>query len=131
MKKRFFSMILVIAFMANTCMVAVAADSSNVTKSSLHSKGSICYQEGAESVVIDSNDLYILADRLDLFKTRVVEQLGALQTYLSKDSSGVALTGNNDIYAGHQKPAVQNAVDPATLDFCTILEGIAASQSIP
>lgn len=131
MKKRIFSIILVMAFMANTCMVAVAADGSHATKNSLNSKGAICYQDGAESVVIDANDLYILADRLDLFKTKVVEQLGKLHTYLSKDGSGVPLAGNNDIYAGHREPVAQNAVDPTTLDFGTILEGIAASQSIP
>lgn len=124
-------MILLTALLANTCMVAVAADDPHATKNSLSSKGTICYQEGAESVVIDSNDFYILADRLDQFKTGVVEQLGALHTYLSKDGSGVSLAGNNDIYAGHQKPAAENTVDPTALDFGTILEGIAASQSIP
>lgn len=124
-------MIVVMAIMVNTCMVAMAADNPNATKNSLSSKGAICYQEGQETVVIDSDDLYMLADRLDLFKTGVVEQLGALHTYLSKDSAGVALAGNNDVYAGHQKPSPQNAVDPVTLDFDVILQGIAASQSIP
>lgn len=112
-------------------MVAMAADNPNATKNSLSSKGAICYQEGQETVVIDSHDLYILADRLDQFKTGVVEQLGALHTYLSKDSAGVPLVGDNGVYVGHQKPAAQNTLDPTALDFNTILEGIAASQSIP
>ena len=124
-------MIVVAAIMVNTCMVAMAADSPGATKNGLSSKGVICYQEGQETVVIDANDLYTLADRLDLFKTGVVEQLGAMHTYLSKDSAGVSLVGNDSVYAGHKKPSSQDAVDPVTLDFGTILQGIAASQSIP
>lgn len=112
-------------------MVAVAADNPNATRNCLSSKGVICYQQGQETVVIDSDDLYALADRLDLFKTGVVEQLGAMHTYLSKDSAGIPLAGDDSIYAVHQKPAAQNTVDPTALDFGTILEGIAASQSIP
>lgn len=131
MKKRLLSMIVVTAIMINTCMVALAADNPNATQNSLSSKGTICYQEGQETVVIDSNDLYTLADRLDLFKTGVVEQLGAMHTYLSKDNAGVSLAGSDDVYVGHQKPSLQNVVDPVTLDFDAILEGIAASQSIP
>lgn len=131
MKKRFFSMIVVVAIMVNTCMVAMATDNPNATKNSLSSKGAICYQEGQETVIIDSDDFYTLADRLDQFKTGVVDQLGVMHTYLTKDSAGVSLTGNDDVYAGHQKPSAQNAVDPVTLDFSVILQGIAASQSIP
>lgn len=124
-------MIVIVAVMVNTYMVAMAADNPNATRNSLSSKGAICYQEGQETVVIDAGDLYTLADRLDLFKTGVVEQLSAMQTYLSKDSTGVSLAGNNDVYAGHRKPSLQNTVDPVTLDFDVILQGIAASQSIP
>ncbi|MDE7233266.1 MAG: hypothetical protein K2N37_09375 [Lachnospiraceae bacterium] len=131
MKKRFFSLIVIAAIMVNTCIVAMAADNPNATKNSLSSKGAICYQEGQKKVVIDSGDLYMLADRLDLFKIEVVEQLGAMHTYLSKDSAGVPLAGNDGVYAGHQEPAEQNTLDPVTLDFDMILEGIAASQSIP
>lgn len=112
-------------------MVAVAADNPNATRNCLSSKGVICYQQGQETVVIDSEDLYALADRLDLFKTGVVEQLGAMHTYLSKDSSGIPLAGDDSVYVVHQKPAVQNTLDPAALDFDMILKGIAASQSIP
>lgn len=131
MKKRFFSMIVVVAILANTGMAAMAADNPGATKSGLRSKGAICYQEGQETVVIDSNDLYMLADRLDLFKTGVVEQLEALHTYLSKDNAGMSLVGNDGVYVGHQKPAAQNTLDPSALNFDTILEGIAGSQSIP
>lgn len=117
--------------MVNTCMAALAADNPNATKSSLNSAGVICFQEGQETVVIDSDDLYTLADRLDLFKTRVVEQLGAMRTYLSKDCAGVSLVGNDDVYVVHQEPSSENAVDPLTLDFGVILQGIESSQSIP
>lgn len=131
MKKRLLSMIMAAAIMVNTCMVAMAADNSNATKNSLNSKGVICYQEGQETVVIDSDDLYTLADRLDLFKTRVVERLGSMYTYLSKDSAGVSLGGSDDIYVVHKEPSSENAVDPLTLDFDVILHGIEFSQSIP
>lgn len=131
MKKKVLFVIVVAAIMVNTCMVAMAADGPGVTKNGLSSKGAICYQEGQETVIIDSDDLYMLADRLDQFKAGVVEQLGAMHTYLSKDSAGVSLAGNDSVYAGHQKPSQQNEVDPLTLDFGVILQGVAASQSIP
>lgn len=131
MKKRLISVIVIVAVMVNTCMVAMAADNLGATRNSLSSKGVIRYQEGQETVVIDAGDLYTLADRLDLFKTGVVEQLGVMHTYLSKDSKGVSLAGEKDVYAGHQEPSLQNTVDPVTLDFDVILQGIAASQSIP
>ncbi|MDE7429161.1 MAG: hypothetical protein K2N00_07845 [Lachnospiraceae bacterium] len=131
MKKKLLSIIMLTAIMINTCMVALAADNPNSTQNSLSSKGTICYQEGQETVVIDADDLYMLADRLDQFKVVVVEQLGELHTYLSRDSAGVSLAGNDGVYAGHLKPLPENAVDPVTLDFDEILQGIAASQSIP
>ena len=131
MKKKVLSVIVVAAIMVNTCMVAMAADSPGATKNGLSSNGAICYQEGQETVIIDSDDLYMLADRLDQFKAGVVEQLGAMHTYLSKDSAGVSLAGNDSVYAGHREPSPQNAVDPLMLDFGVILQGVAASQSIP
>lgn len=131
MKKRIFSIILTLVMLVSTCMVAAAADSPSATKNGLCSRGAIRFQEGGETVVIDSDDLYTLADRLDLFKTGVAEQLGALHTYLSKDSAGVPLSGDSGIYVVHQKPSSQDALDPLALDFDTILEGIAVSQSIP
>lgn len=131
MKKRWLSMIVVVAIMVNTCMVAMAEDNLGATKNSLSSKGAICYQEGQKTVIIDSDDFYMLADRLDRFKTGVVDQLGAMHTYLTKDSAGVSLAENESVYVKHQEPSPQDAVDPVTLDFSVILQGIAASQSIP
>lgn len=133
-KKKIVTMITMIAAMVMTvggCMVAAAAGSSQATRNDLRSSGAIRYQEGGESVVIDTDDLYLLADKLDLFKTKVSGQLNAMQTYLSKDSAGHPLASGGNVYVVHKKPAAQDAVDPVTLDFDTILEGIAASQSIP
>lgn len=130
-KTRILSVILTLSMLFGVCKVAVAAENPKSTKSSLHSQGTICFQEGTESVVIDSGDLYTLADRLDLFKVRVAEQLGLMGTYLSRGPAGTPLTSADGVYAVHQKPTASGEADPAALSFETILEGIAASQSIP
>lgn len=130
-KKKMISVMLMLSMLFGVCTVATAAGDPAATKSGLRSQGAIRYQDGTESVVIDSADLYTLADRLDLFKVRTVEQLGAIGTYLSAGSEGTPLTSETGIYAVHQKPASYNETDPRSLSFETILEGIAASQTIP
>lgn len=130
-KKRIVSVILMLSMLFSVCMVTTAASTSAATKNSLRSRGAIRYQEGTESVVIDSADLYTLADRLDVFKVRVTEQLGAIGTYLSTNPNGTALTSEAGIYAVHQKPATSGEADPLSLSFEAILEGIATSQTIP
>lgn len=117
------------------CMVVTAADmpadTPAATRSSLHSQGIISFGEGKESVVIDSADLYTLAERLDRFKVLTVEQLGAIGTYLSRNSEGTPLTSEAGVYAVHQEPSSGSEIDPRSLSFKAISEGIAASQSIP
>lgn len=130
-KRRIAMFMAALLLSGSACMVAAAAEKNSATKNALHSQGAIHYQDGAETVVIDSADLYTLADTLDQFKVRVAEQLGKQRTYLSTDSSGVPLTKTSGIYVTHQKPAASDEVDPAALSFHTILEGIAASQTIP
>lgn len=125
------SVMLMLSMLFSVCMIAAAADTPTATRNSLRSQGAIRYQEGSESVVIDSEDLYTLADRLDLFKVRVTEQLGVIGTYLSSDASGTPLTSETGIYAVHQKPVSHSETDPRSLSFEAILEGIAASQTIP
>lgn len=129
--KKIISVMLMLLMLFSVCMVATAAGTPAATKSTLRSQGAIRYQEGTESVVIDSADLYTLADRLDLFKVRTVEQLGAIGTYLSSNPEGTPLTSEAGIYAVHQKPASHSEPDPLSLPFEAILEGIAASQTIP
>lgn len=128
--RKLISVTLLLTMLLSVCMVATAADTSTATKSSLRSCGSIRYQEGKESVVIDSADLYTLADRLDLFKVRTVEQLGKMGTYLSREPNGTQLTSGDSVYAVHHELSTFGAADPLTLSFETILEGIAASQTI-
>lgn len=130
-KTRILSAILTLSMLFGVCKVAAAAEDPKATKTGLRSQGAICFQEGTESVVIDSDDLYTLADRLDLFKVRVAEQLGLLGTYLSRGPAGTPLTSAEGVYAVHQKPTASGEADPASLSFETILEGIAASQTIP
>lgn len=130
-KKKIISVFLMLSMLFSVCMVATAAGTPAATKSRLHSQGAISYRDGTESVVIDSADLYTLADRLDQFKVRTVEQLGAIGTYLSSSPEGTPLTSEAGIYAVHQKPASHSETDPLTLPFEAILEGIAVSQTIP
>lgn len=129
--KKTLSVLLLFSMLFGVCMVATAAGNPTATNKDLHSQGAIRFQEGTESVVIDSEDLYTLADRLDLFKVRVTEQLGLMGTYLSREPAGTQLNSTNDVYAVHQKPAASVEADPLSLSFETILEGIAASQTIP
>lgn len=129
--KSILSVMLMLSMLFGICTVAAAAGTPAATKDSLRSQGAIRYREGTESVVIDSADLYTLADRLDLFKVRTVEQLSAIGTYLSAGPEGTPLTSESGIYAAHQKPSSHNEADPRSLSFETILEGIAASQTIP
>lgn len=129
--RKILSAMLTLAMLLGVCTVATAADSPAATKNSLRSQGAIRYQEGTESVVIDSADLYTLADRMDLFKVRVAQQLGLIGTYLSRNPAGTPLTSEDGVYAVHQKPSASGEVDPLALSFESILEGIAVSQTIP
>lgn len=129
--KKLVSVLLMLSMLFSICMVVTAAGTPDATRSSLRSQGAIRYGEGKESVVIDSADLYTLADRLDLFKVRTVEQLGVIGTYLSKNPEGTPLTSETGIYAVHKKPSSDSETDPRSLSFEAILEGIAASQTIP
>lgn len=130
-KRRILAAMLTLSMLFGICTVATAAGNPAATNKSLHSQGAIRFQEGTESVVIDSDDLYTLADRLDLFKVRTAEQLGLIGTYLSRGSAGTPLTSAEGIYAVHQKPSASSEADPLSLSFETILEGIAVSQTIP
>lgn len=129
-RKQGLSIMLALTMLFGVCIAAKAEDNFEVTRNSLQSKGIIQYQEGTESVLIDSEDLYKLADRLDMFKLRVTEQLGKVGTYFSRDSAGMPLNSGSGVYVVHQEPVFAE-VDPVTLSFETIFEGIAASQTIP
>lgn len=131
MKKKLLAIIMMLALTTSACMTALAEEKSSATKNSLQSSGRINYFEGEDGVVIDSDDLYMLADQLDLFKVRATRQLGAMHTYLTKAGGGIALTSADGVYAVHSRPYAGDEIDPVNLDFATILEGIAVSQSIP
>lgn len=131
MKNRIVSMIAVFAITLSTCMVAVAAENPAATKTQLRSEGAIRYADEEGEVIIDSADFYTLADQLDLFKVRAVKQLGVMGTYLTRSGKGVVMTSADGVYAVHSKPQDGEEADPLSLDFATILEGIAVSQSIP
>lgn len=131
MKKKIVSIIMTLTLAVSVGMVAAAAENPAATRNELHSEGAICYDNGEGGVVLDAEDLYMLADQLDLFKVRVSKQLGIMQTYLSRSDTGIPLTSADNVYAVHKKPSAGEEIDPLTLDFASILETIAVSQSIP
>ena len=132
MKKKVFSVCMIAMLAMSVCSVK-AADFTppSATRNSLKSEGAIVYQDGDESVVIDSQDLYILADKLDTFKTAVGDQLAVMHTYLTTEDKGVSLSTNDEVHVVHAYEESMQLADPRLLDFETLLEGFAASQSIP
>lgn len=131
MRKKLLSVMMLLALTFGTCGITLAADTkSAATENGLKSHGKIAYRNGNDAVVIDSNDLYVLADRLDLFKRGVADQLNAMNTYFTT-GDGIALTTDGEIRVAHTRPSDEELVDPLEADFNTLLEGIAASQSVP
>ncbi len=133
MRRRILSLMTVMVLLCSVCMVA-AADEIDVpvqgTASELKSYGAIMYQKGVDSVRIDAADLYMIADRLDHFKSTSAGQLGEMHTYFTTKESSAALT-TDQVYITHIEPEEESKVDPVDIHFDTLLEGIAASQSIP
>ncbi len=130
MRKKFLSVILILALTFGTCGTVLAADTIGRTEDGLKSYGKIAYQNGSDAVVIDSEDFHMLADRLDLFKQRMADQLQAMHTYFTVEG-GMSLQTNADVSVVHTKPSDENIVNPLEVDFDTLLEGIAVSQSVP
>jgi len=122
-------MILILVLTFGTCGTALAADTIGRTGDDLKSYGRIAYQNGSDAVVIDSEDFHMLADRLDLFKQRMADQLQAMHTYFTA-GEGISLQTNADVSVVHTRPSDENIVNPLEADFDTLLEGLAASQSV-
>lgn len=130
MKKRILSIALTLTLLLGVCGVASAAGSRGTrTRDRLQSYGTIQYGTGDDSVVIRSDDLYQLADQLDLVKSRTVDQLAELNTFFTF-GSGISLRSDQSMSVTHVRPSGTQAVDPLTMGFDALLEGIAASQSI-
>ncbi len=129
MRKSFLSVILILALTFGICGTALAEDSKRRTGDNLKSYGKIAYQNGSDAVVIDSEDFHMLADRLDLFKQRMAEQLQAMHTYFTA-GDGISLQTDTDVHVVHTKPSDENIVNPLEVNFDTLLEGLAASQSV-
>lgn len=136
MQKKTISIIFILTMLLSTCMIALAEEddatspiTSETTASLLKSKGAIVYQNGTDSVVIDSNDLYTLADKFDTYKAAIYWQMAEMNTYLTTEDEGIALTTSDDIHVVHSVPS--DIVVPLSLNFDTLIEEVAASQSIP
>lgn len=138
MRKKCFSLMAVLILTLSVCMTAFAEGESNTvppiqehggTAAELKSYGKIVYQKGTDTIKIDSDDLYMLADQIDQVKLDVTDQLEALNTYFST-GEGIVLSTSEDINVVHATPAEEEAVDPLDVNFDTLLEGIAVSQSV-
>lgn len=130
MRKKIVSAILILTMTASVCITAAAEENSNATRRHFQSQGAIQYSQGGSSVVIDSADLYTLADQLDEFKAETIKQLGEMNTYLTNSVSDIALTSADGVYVVHKEPAAGEEVDPLSLSLTSILEAVAASRSI-
>lgn len=129
MKKRILSIVLTLALTIGTCGIAAAADRGGATRNSLKSYGAIEYHKGNDKVIINSEDLYMLADQIDQVKLEVADQLEAMNTYFTA-GDGISLDTDRYISVTHTRPSRTDFVDPISVNFDTLLEGIAASQSV-
>ena len=137
MKKKILSFMMVLVLTCSVCMTALAEEeisrapvqSHGGTAAELKSYGRIVYQKGTDTIKIDSEDLYMLADQIDQVKLDVTDQLEALNTYFST-GEGIVLSTSEDINVVHAKPYEEDFVDPLDVNFDTLLEGIAVSQSV-
>lgn len=130
MRKRIISAVTALVLTLGTCSIAMAADKGGPTSESLKSHGTIVYEDADSEVVINSLDLYMLADQIDQIRMNVADQLGNLHTFFTT-GRGAALKTDGRIAVTHTTPSGKDYVDPLTIDFDTLLEGIAASQWIP
>lgn len=131
MKKKIISLILVVALTFGTYTVAAASNEfPGATRNSLKSQGAIVYQNGEETVILDSEDLYMLADQIDLLKVNIVNQLESMNTYFTK-GDGISLDSDSSINVSHSKTDEINIVNPLSVNFDVLLDGIAVSQTIP
>ncbi len=129
MRKKIFSVILTLVLTIGTCSIAAAADRGSATRNSLKSYGAIEYHKGNDKVIINSEDLYMLADQIDQVKLEVTDQLEAINTYFTA-GDGISLDTDRYISVTHTRPSRTDFVDPVSVNFDTLLEGIAASQSV-
>ena len=134
MKKKILSFMAVIVLTFSVFMTAVADEGDDPaqkqgTAAELKSYGAIVYQKGSDNIRIDSQDLYALAEQIDQVKLEVVNQLKAMNTYFTA-SEGITLNTSEDINVVHAEPYEEDFVDPLEVNFDTLLEGIAVSQTI-
>lgn len=129
MKKKLISAVMALVLTIGTCSVAMAAEKGGTTADDLKSRGTIIYEGAEEEVEINSADLYMLADQIDQIRINVTNQLGKLNTFFTT-GQGTALKNGGRVAITHTRPYGNEYVDPLTIDFDTLVEGIAASQHI-
>lgn len=119
------------AMVFGACRAVMAEEHPQAaTRQLLQSNGRIVYQEGENKVILDSQDLCRIADRMDLFKAGISRQLASMGTYLTT-GEGMPMQTNGTLKVTHVNPPAEHSVDPLTTDFNALLEGVAASQSVP
>ena len=131
MRKKLVSAALVLTMAFAACgAVRAAEDQDAAADWELKSHGRFTYQDGEDEVLIDSLDFYKLEERINLVKQDVAKQLGRIHTYFTT-GEGVSVKTREDVRVTHTEPSDGHAVDPLSIDFNTLLEGVAASQSVP
>ncbi len=127
MKKKIISAAAVLVLTIGTCSAAMASDTGGPITGRLKSHGAIVYEDADSEVVINSLDLYMLAEQADQTRANVAKQLGKMHTFFTT-GQGTALKNGGRIGVSYTEPSGKDFVDPLTLDLNTLVEGIAASQ---
>lgn len=131
MNKKMLAAVMAAAMVFGACRAVMAEENPQTpTRQLLQSNGRIVYQEGENKVILDSQDLCRIADRMDLFKAGISRQLASMGTYLTT-GEGIPMQTNGTLKVTHINPPAEHSVDPLTTDFNALLEGVAASQSVP
>lgn len=131
MRKKFLSIMLILTMAFGMCGAVCAAEEEDAaSEGKLESYGKIIYRDGSDTVVIDSQDFYKLSKRIDLVKRDIAKQLKGMHTYFTT-GEGVSVKTDENIRVAHTEPSGDHIVDPLSINFNTILEGVAASQSVP
>lgn len=131
MRKRFAAILLMLLVVFGTGGAVWAAENQDAAAAEgLKSYGKITFQNGKDEVLVDSQDFYKLEDRINQLKRGMAVQLKEMHTYFTT-GDGISLKTNGEIRVAHTEPSGDTVVDPLSVDFSTLLEGVAASQSVP
>lgn len=115
--------ILIMICLLSVCVPIIALAETSSRRDNIKSKGKIDYDSG--TVVLDSADLFYLADAIDdlenTYKITTIDALNGIGTYFQKDGVITNDMGLNEVDTDEEK---------ISLSFGNIKEGILQSQSV-